>query len=241
MKDSVSDDGVSTISLPAARVAIGAAFAALLLLASLHVLSPEFDPTWRMVSEYANGQYGWVLSLMFACWGLSSCALAYVIRSQVRSIPAKVGLALLALAGIGEAMAAVFDLNHVVLHNVAGVLGIGGLPIAAMLISIRLGRTTHWSPSRRALLLTANLTWLSLVLLAASFVVLVGTFMASGVATPAQPPKVLPQGVIGIVGWANRLLVLCYCIWAVTVAWEGIKLGGQSAGGRQVEPLAAPG
>lgn len=57
------------VYLPAARFAIAAAAAALLLLASLHVLSPAFDPSWRMVSEYANGRHGWVLSLMVAAWG----------------------------------------------------------------------------------------------------------------------------------------------------------------------------
>lgn len=29
------------------------------MLASLHALSPEFDPSWRVVSEDANGKYGW--------------------------------------------------------------------------------------------------------------------------------------------------------------------------------------
>ena len=229
MKRRVSDNGASTISLPAGRLAIGAAVAALLLLAGLHVLSPEFDPSWRMVSEYANGRFGWILSLMFACWGLSSCALAYAIRSQARTIPARVGVVLLLLAGVGQGMAAVFDLNHVILHNVAGLLGMGGVPVAAMLISVSLSRIQAWSPSRRALLIAANATWISVILLAASFVVMVTTFMATGMATPAQPPKVLPAGVIGLVGWANRLLVLSYCLWAVTVARQGIKLAGRSA------------
>lgn len=238
MKRVVSHGGVSTIELPAARLAIVAAVAALLFLTSLHALSPEFDPAWRMVSEYANGHYSFVLSLMFACWGLSSCALAYAIRSQATTIPAKVGLALLVLAGIGQALAAAFDLNQVVLHNVAGLLGIGCFPVAAVLISGRLGRTGDRSESKKALLLTANLTWISVIVLAATFVVMVSTFMATGAPTPAQAPKVLPPGVIGLVGWANRLLVLAYCIWTITVAWEGIKRSAQTAIGRK--PIAVP-
>jgi len=31
----------------------------------LHVLSPEFSPSRRVISEYALGHYPWVLSLMF--------------------------------------------------------------------------------------------------------------------------------------------------------------------------------
>ena len=228
MKHEISDDRVPTISTLAARLAIGAAIAALLCLAILHVLSPEFDPAWRMVSEYANGRYSWVLSLFFACWGLSTVALAYAIRSQARTTAAKVGLGLLVIAGIGEAMAAVFDLNHVVLHNLAGLLGMGGLPIAAMLISASLGRTRTWSRARKTLLITANLTWVSLLLLVFTFVLMVGTFMATGLPTPAQPPKVLPAGVIGLVGWANRLVVLSYCLWAIAIAAEAIRVKAQT-------------
>ena len=40
-----------------ARLALAAAIATLLTLAVLHILSPEFAPAWRMVSEYANGNY----------------------------------------------------------------------------------------------------------------------------------------------------------------------------------------
>jgi hypothetical protein len=65
---------------------------AILLLASLHVLSPEFAPSWRMISEYALGRYGWVLSLMFLCLGMSSWALAAGVWFQVRTRAGKVGL-----------------------------------------------------------------------------------------------------------------------------------------------------
>ena len=55
MEDVVVNSDTSKISVPVARLSIAAAVVVLLLLASLHVLSPEFDPSWRMVSEYANG------------------------------------------------------------------------------------------------------------------------------------------------------------------------------------------
>jgi uncharacterized protein DUF998 len=177
---------MTNTSVTSARVAIASAAAALLALASLHVLSPEFDPSWRMVSEYANGHHGWLLSLMFIAWGLSSWALAVAISSEARTMPVKIGLVCLTLAGIGQAMAAVFDINHDTLHSLAGALGIVGLPIAAMLISVKLGRTEPWSAARRPLLLTANLTWVSVVVLAATFVLLIVTFSQNWRA-PAGP------------------------------------------------------
>lgn len=234
MKTLDSENGGATISIGAARLAIGGTVASLGFLAALHVLSPEFDPAWRMVSEYANGHYAWLLSMMFACWGISSGALAYAIRGQLRRVSARIGLGLLVVAGVGETMAAVFDLNNITMHNVAGVFGMGCLPIAAVIISIRLGRTSEWSGARRRLLVSANLTWISVLLLGASFVLMVGTFMATGLPTPTQAPKILPAGVIGLVGYANRLLVVCYYVWVIVVAREAIKLGSKEKVARVV-------
>ena len=134
MNTRISVTNTTTISAPATRLAIAAGGAVLLLLASLHVLSPEYDPSWHVVSEYANGRYGWVLSLMFASWAVSSFALASVVWSQMRTSGGKIALGLLIAAGIGEAMASVFDINHP-LHHLAGMIGVLSLPIAAMLIS----------------------------------------------------------------------------------------------------------
>src|SRR5579863_6258563 len=123
MNQAASSTTPSTISAPAARLAIAAAASTILLLTSLHVLSPEFDPSWRVVSEYANGKYGWVLSLMFVAWAVSTWALAFAIWAQLQTIAGKLGLGFLVVAGLGEAMASVFDINHP-LHGLSGILGI---------------------------------------------------------------------------------------------------------------------
>jgi len=49
----------------AARLAIllACSFEGILIL--LHFLEPEFDPTWRMISEYEIGRYGWMMRLAF--------------------------------------------------------------------------------------------------------------------------------------------------------------------------------
>jgi len=219
---------MAEISLPAAQLAIATAAAVILLLVSLHVLSPEFDPSWRMVSEYANGQYSWVLSLMFIAWAVSSWALVFAIWSQVRTTAGKIGLVFLIVAGIGEAMASVFDINHP-LHDLASAFGILGLPIAALLISVSLGRTQAWSPAKKALLRTANLTWISVLLLIATFAILIFTFLQAGGDMTGEVPTELPPGVIGLVGWTNRLLIVVYCIWVANVAWQALKLRRQES------------
>ncbi len=228
MNKAVSVTDTGAVSVPAARVAIAAAGAVLLLLASLHVLSPEFDPSWRVVSEYANGRYGWVLSLMFACWVISSWALAVTVWSQVKGIGGKIGLGFLVAAGVGGAMASVFDINHP-LHGLAGMIGVLSLPIAAMLISLRLGRTQPWCAAKKALLWTANLTWISIVLMVVSLIALFVTYTHAGGHIPADGKALplgttLPPGVIALVGYANRLLIVANCVWVMIVARRALQL-----------------
>jgi hypothetical protein len=85
-----------------------------------------------------------------------------------------------------------------------------------MVISVRLGRTPQWRPVRWALLLTANLTWVSLVLMIAALIVMMTGRAPTG------------EGIIAhlgrSIGWANRLLVVAYCVWAATVARQALHV-----------------
>jgi hypothetical protein len=214
----------------AARAAFALAAMVLLLLAALHVLSPEFDPSWRVVSEYANGRYGWVLSLMFACWALSTWALAYAIRPLLTTTAGKTGWWFLVVAGVGDALAAFFDINQP-MHGVAGLLGVVGLPVAALTISMTLVRNPAWSPAGKQLLWTANLTWIVLLLMVASLPLMFVTYVHAGGHVPANGAPlplgtVLPAGVIALVGYFNRLLIVVYCAWAMVTAWYAAELNG---------------
>jgi hypothetical protein len=228
MKNGVLTRDTPKIEVIGARLSIAAAAAVLLLLASLHVLSPEFDPAFRMVSEYALGHYGWVLSLMFLAWGMSSWALAVALWSQVKTKAGKVGLWFLVIAGLGEAMASVFDVTHDPGHSIAGVLGMGGFPIAALLLSVSLGRLHAWRGARSPLLWMANLSWISVVLLLATLVLMTVQFaQATGGQLPQHAPAQLPAGVLGLDGWADRLFVLSNCLWVFVAAWQAMKLAGR--------------
>lgn len=201
---------VTAISLPAARLSFAAAATSLVLLAVLHVISPELDPSWRMVSEYALGEYGWVLALMFLSMAVSCVALFFAIKSQIRTIGGKIGLGFLLATAVGLAMAAMFDVKHD-LHGLSAMIGIPSLPIAAMLISVSLVRNQVWSSARRLFLWTANLTWMSLVLMFATL--LIGLSQSGGQFGPHVP-----------IGWPNRLLMLAYGGWLMVVAWRAAQL-----------------
>jgi hypothetical protein len=228
MKTEVLTSDPPKIEAISTRLSIAAAAATLLLLVSLHVLSPEFDPSFRMVSEYALGQYGWVLSLLFLAWGISSWALAVALWSQVKTRAGKVGLWLLVIAGLGEALAAVFDITHDTGHSIAQLLGVGGFSIAALLLSVSLGRLSAWRGARLPLLWLAHLSWISVVLLGAALVLMTVQFaQVTGGHLPQHAPAHLPAGVLGVVGWINRLYVLLSCLWVFVAAWHMMKVAGQ--------------
>jgi hypothetical protein len=225
METTATNSGLAVQSRRAARLAIVASVATIPLLASLHVLSPEFAPSWRIVSEYALGHYGWVLSLMFLAWAISTWALAVAIWPQVATKAGKAGLWFLVIAGAGEALAAAFDITHDTGHSIAGLLGVGGFPIAALLLSLGLGAQQGWRGARKALLWLAGLTWASVILLIASLVLMTVQFaQANGGQLPQQAPAALPPGVLGLDGWADRLIVVSNCLWVLVAAWQALRL-----------------
>ncbi len=210
----------------AAKLSIAMGITVILLLAALHLLSPEFDPTWRVISEYALGQFGWVLSLMFIAGALNAWLLAYSLRNEITTKWGKVGLGFLIATGIGSAMASVFEIPHP-MHNLAGLIGVLSLPIAAMLISVHLNRMPKWSGSKTAVIWTANLTWIGLVIFVVSMIILMTTYTQSGGDMNVKPDaveKVLPKGTIAFNGIMNRILVLLTPLWTITVARQVIRL-----------------
>ena len=111
---------------PAAYVAIGATMVSGAALLMLHGLSPEFTPSWRMVSEYANGRFPWLLTVVFLAWAISSFALVAALWPLSATTLGKVGLLFLVLAGVGQIMGGLFDINHP-LHGPAAMIGIPSL------------------------------------------------------------------------------------------------------------------
>ena len=222
-EDAVRKD--SEVRKSAAWLAIFLTGAAISLLAALHVLSPEFSPSWRVISEYAFGHYGWVLSLMFLSMGSSSWALAAAIWPEIRTMGGQVGTWLLLIAGLGGVLASYFDITHMIGHTIAGLLGVIGFPIAAMLLSVALGHNKDWRAARPRLLLVANLSWISVVLLVATLLIMTTqmTRLNSG-HLPQHAPIVLPPNVIALDGWADRLIVLTNSAWILLTAWQAIRV-----------------
>ena len=203
------------LQLTAASLAIAATGLSLVALLVLHLLSPEFQPSWRMVSEYANGRHGWLLSLMFATWGIGSLALAVALAPHATGWMGRLGLLFLVLAGTGEIMAAVFDINHR-LHGPAAAIGMPSLPVAAVLLTLALRRVEAAEPPAWSM----HLTWLAIVAMGVGMMLFMRALAQAGVDLSAQtrPLAELPSGVTPFVGWANRFVVVAYGVWVLAAA-----------------------
>ena len=57
----------------------------IILLALLHVIKPDIEPSWNFISEYQVGHFGWLMSLAFVSLALSCSVL--VDRSLERGKP----------------------------------------------------------------------------------------------------------------------------------------------------------
>lgn len=178
-----------------------------------------------MISEYANGKFKWLLTTFFLLWGMATLLIIPVLWSADLSIWAKAGLILVAVSGIGAIMGGLFDIRHK-LHGLSFMLGVPALPAGALLTAYQFVKFQGWNEHTSIILLTAHMPWISVVLMGISMALLFSGFKKAGVAVGPEetPPENLPEGVIGVAGYANRLLVLTYQIWIIVMALLHLKL-----------------
>lgn len=209
---------MGSLSLLATLTIISGALSLLCLLA-LHFVSPEFHPGWRMVSEYALGKHKRMLTFFFTFWFLSSVLVACMLWPIVTTKWATFGVVLIVISGIGALMGGLFDVKHK-LHGLAFLLGVPTLPVGALLVAYNLIQQESWAMYRSQILLSTHAIWISLILLAATMMLIFSGFKKAGIAWDenSEAPERLPDGVIGINGYFNRLLVICYIGWAMVMA-----------------------
>jgi len=213
----VADHAASgTFLAPAAYVSIAAAALSCAALILLHIASPELAPSWRMVSEYANGRHGWLLLLVFLAWAISSLALAASLWPLWPSSLGKAGLIFLLLACAGQTMGGLFDINHK-LHGPAAMIGIPSLCLAAILLTMAMSR--HGAITAPPMW-SAHLPWIAFALMLGTFALFLSALKGAGVdlSSQAGPHKELPPDVTGYVGWANRLIFAASYLWTVLAA-----------------------
>jgi Protein of unknown function (DUF998) len=224
--DTATAKPVRVIPRTAARLSFAGAATFVLLLAALHFIKPELDPSWHFISEYAIGAYGWIMVLAFLSLALGYVSLFVALRSQLQTIVGRIGLVLLLVSALGLSIAAIFTTDPITvskdevttegtLHNLGGTLGIA-MPFAAVLIGWKLARNPAWSSARRPLL------WATVLALVAFLV----SFVSLGVMVSQSGGKFGPDV---LVGWPNRFEVVAYSVWLMVVAWQALKLRGKES------------
>jgi hypothetical protein len=195
------------------------------LLAALHILKPEYDPSWRMVSEYGIGRFGWAMQLAFFSLAIASLSAIAAVWSDVKSIAGYVGQVCLLIAATGMTLGGIFVSDPITtdpdalsasgrMHILGAQLGIPSIPLAMTLISGALTRrNVARAAARLSLWLTVGFVWLSFGAL---------VFLAFAVAKGTLGPDVF-------IGWPNRLFIVGYSLWLMVVAWYEIQLSRRTA------------
>jgi hypothetical protein len=214
------------ISSGSAKIALYGTFTFLALLVLLHFLKPEFQPSWRFISEYSIGKNGWIMQLAFIILGISCISLILSIKAHVKTVGGKIGMIVMFIVGLSLIMAGIFIMDAVTtpkneltthgnLHGIAAMIGVPGFPIAAILISLGLAKNTNWVFYKRILITLAIAIWICLIIMFATMFI-----------TLAKTQGVFNGNVL--IGWPNRILVLSYCIWLYVVTKAAINLRSEN-------------
>ncbi|HSX07064.1 MAG TPA: DUF998 domain-containing protein [Candidatus Saccharimonadia bacterium] len=190
----------------AATIAVVGSIAFVVLVGLLHVIESNFDPTWRFISEYELGRYGFLMHLAFVALATSLAATAVSLWSQARTKLGYIGLAGFVLAAIGILMAGIFTTDPITtpqnamdfsgnMHVLGAALDYS--PVAMLLLSISLWRKQAWRSMRSWMFVAAGLS--------------LGLMFAFIAALPKN--NVYHKGVYA--GLIGRLLLISYTLWII--------------------------
>ena len=210
----------------AAYAALGLGAASVILIILVHILKSDYDPSWRAISEYALGNFGWLMTAAFFAWGASGAAVVLALRKQVRTLPGKAGLGLLLLGSAGPLLAGLFPTDPYttsvdalttsgMVHSMAVVL-CDFIPIGATFVTVSLLRKNPaWRIVKAPLVLAAIGAWVGFTVVSVAMMTIL----------PAHGGKLGPEVEIG---WYNRLMVLSYIGWVAVAAWAALKVSKSS-------------
>jgi uncharacterized membrane protein YozB (DUF420 family) len=155
----------------------------------LHFLRPDLNPLSRPTSEYAVGQYGFLMTSAFFSVSLATFALVTgLYRGVSRAARSRIGLGLLGVWGVGVLIAMIFPIDPEgapqtisgTIHRINGPLSFLSLTAGAILVSRRFKHDETWRPFHRSALV------LSLIMLTVFVATVVNNATGSGFAGLCQ-------------------------------------------------------
>ena len=164
-----------------------------LTIVALHFLRPDVNPLLEPISNYGVGPYGFLLTVADIGSVLGTLALVFGLYLGIRP-PGRsyVGLFLLALYGVSELLAGIFPIDvggeattAGTIHNIVGNISFFCFPIAAILLSLRMGKDEQWRSFRRPALALSIVVVLTAILTIAGFNLGIGFGVTQRVANVA--------------------------------------------------------
>jgi hypothetical protein len=141
----------------AASLAVAGPLLCITLVALLHVLEPEVNDS-DAVSEYALGDFGWLMNVAFFSGAAGIGALAFVLhRSLARSGTAIAGIVLLSIAAVAWVLLGVGNIDpegadmttHGLIHGIGFFLGLPTRLAAPLVLAAAFRRDERWANHRR--------------------------------------------------------------------------------------------
>jgi len=167
-----------------------------IVLIVLHILEPEFDPRFRFMSEYALGDYGWLMTTTFFALGLAPFLTAVGLQNVYESSRSiRIGLGLLVVAAIFIWLAGIF--RDSIPHLLAGVVAFPSMVMAVLLLSWTFRRAAGWQ----------TIYWLA---------VFVGLAMLAML--------FLMVADLGMPGLQQRVFIFLFLLWLSIVAYKSVRL-----------------
>lgn len=143
------EDGSARLARIRQRVVFICAAYYLIVVTTLHILEPGFDPRFRFMSEYALGRYGWLMTTTFFVLGSAIFVVAAGLRNvHQSSLGARTGFGLLTVGALFVCLAGVF--KDSMPHFLAGVVAFPSLAMAVLLLSWSFRQAAEWQGIYRA-------------------------------------------------------------------------------------------
>lgn len=162
----------------------------------MHAVRSDIDPLHDVMSHYANGSRGPLMSIVFYAFGLSALALGFRLRTAIDHHGiAKAFPVLLSLAGVSLIAAGVFEVDRPlapqtiqeVVHSNSAVAAFVMLVVAMLLFSLACRGDDRWWSVR----------WVSLGLAVTAALAAVGTQLAAGTGYSGAVQRLLAGAVLG--------------------------------------------
>lgn len=185
------------------------------VLVVLHVLRPEYTPVDHMISDYAVGRLGWVMTTAFVAMsaGCLTLGLGMAVAGP-RTVPGRAAVLLLWVATAGLLATAIFptDLETAAttttgnIHTASFLVNVISMILCSLLFALSFHQSDDWRGYR----------WTGLVLAIALLAAFIAQFLTLHRGAPY--------------GLTNRLFVAVLMVWFVATAMQLRRVASQVAG-----------